>query len=102
MIREAREREEELSRRQNGAREMLRNSHVLRGLELFRTLSSRREARVIQMMEIRYYEKDEEILRQGEAADELFVILLGSSRLQQKLTVTNKPEGRDLRGRGKC
>ncbi len=94
MIREAREREEELSRRQNGAREMLRNSHVLRGLELFRTLSKSEEARVIQMMEIRYYEKDEEILRQGEAADELFVILLGSSRLQQKLTVTKtSPKG---------
>ncbi len=54
---------------------------ALQAMPLFRYLSYQELVRVMNLTDVRTYEKDEEVVRQGEPGEEMFIVLTGRVRV---------------------
>jgi CRP-like cAMP-binding protein len=59
---------------------------VLKGMPLFRYLSYTELVRVMNIAEVKWYEAGETLIREGEAGEDMFVILSGKVRLNKNGT----------------
>ncbi len=78
----------------NRAEELTRKIEVLKQMPLFHHLSYKEIIRVLNVTEVREFQPGEEIIKEGAAGDEMFIVLRGKIRLHKNgAFITNLASG---------
>lgn len=78
----------------NRAEELTRKIEVLKQMPLFHHLSYKEIIRVLNVTEVREYQPGQEIIKEGAAGDEMFIVLRGKIRLHKNgAFITNLASG---------